>query len=217
MKRWMRYAVLAVLWAILLAVLYKFGLITTDIKRLKVIIKQDIFSMMMIFLFISFARIAALLPDTIFMVLGGMCFGPVLGFALSMISFIFTETVIYLLGRYIAGDKLRNYINNKYKNVFELLNKYGYEFLALGVLCPVLPTDLICCGAAILGYEYKKYILTVFASNIPLLILYSFLGESFGGSLVTNLLLITIVLLITNYTIMTFKRLKQGSNSFDTL
>ncbi|MDP4088447.1 MAG: VTT domain-containing protein [Bacillota bacterium] len=217
MKRWKRYIVLAVLWALLLAVLYKFGLITTDIHKLKAVIKQDMYSMMALFIFMSFARIAVLLPDTIFMVLGGICFGPVLGFILSMIAFIFTEAVIYIIGRYIAGNWLKNYLGSKYKNVFQLLKRYGYEFLALGILCPVLPSDLICFGAAVLGYEFKKYIITTTISNIPMLLLYSFIGEGLGSSAIYNLMLILIVVLIANYTVMMFKKLREESKAFDTV
>lgn len=215
MKKWIRYILLLAVWMLSLAMLCKLGLITSDIHKLKEIIRNNTYNSMLLFLFVSFARIAILLPDTIFMILGGICFGPLWGIILSMTAFLISESFIYIVGRYVAGDWIRRLINERYKNIFNLLDKYGYEFLALGVLCPILPTDLICCGSAMLRYGYKKYIVTTSVANIPMLIIYSFIGESFGNSIIYNILLLTMALLIANFTITAFKKLKKQVDSLE--
>lgn len=215
MKKETRYILVFTLWTVLFLLLYNLGFITTDVHKIKSWLKSDTETTILLFIFISFARIIVLLPNTIFFILGGICFGPILGFSLSMIAFIFTESVVYVVGRYFGGNILKDYMKSRNNNILILLNKYGYEFLALGVLCPISPTDIICCAAAMLGYEYKKYILTSAIANMPMMLLYSFLGESFGSSIVYNLSLGVILLLVGNYTSVLWKRLKEESRSYD--
>ena len=217
MRKESKYIIIFTLWTVLFLLIYNLGFITTDVQKVKSWLRSDAETTILLFIFISFARIIVLLPNTLFFILGGICFGPILGFSLSMIAFIFTESVVYLFGRYFGGDMLRSYMESKNNNIFMLLDKYGYEFLALGVLCPISPTDIICCAAAMLGYEYKKYILTSAISNMPMMLLYSFLGESFGRSIVYNVSLGLILLLVGNYTAVLWKRLKEECRSCDTV
>jgi uncharacterized membrane protein YdjX (TVP38/TMEM64 family) len=217
MKKESKYIIVFTIWTVLLLLFYNLGFITADFQKIKSWLSSDTEGAALIFILISFARIIVLLPNTVFFILGGICFGPILGFTLSMTAYIFTESVVYIVGRYFGGSMLKSYMNSRNKSVIKLLNKYGYEFLALGVLCPISPTDIICCAAAMLGYEYKKYILTAAIANMPMMLLYSFLGESFGSSLVYNLSLAIIILIIGNYTIVMWKRLKEESKGYDTV
>lgn len=215
MKKRKRYILLFTVWAIMIFALYKMGLINGDFQKIKNIIENDAETTVLAFIFISFVRIAVFLPNTIFMILGGICFGPLIGFMLSMVSFILSETVIYMVGKYFAGEKLKGYIDRRHRNIVVLLNKHGYEFLALGVMCPISPTDLVCFAAAMLGCEYKKYMLTSAAANTPMMLLYSFVGENFGNSMFYNILMILLILLIGNYTALMWKRLKNESANYE--
>ena len=217
MRKESKYIIIFTLWTVLFLLLYNLGIITSDVQKIKLWLRSDTEAAIVLFIFISFVRVVVLLPNTIFFILGGICFGPILGFALSMIAFTITESAVYLFGRYFGGDTLRAYMKSRNNNIFLLLDKYGYEFLALGVLCPISPTDIVCCAAAMLGYEYKKYILTSAVANMPMMLLYSFLGESFGNSIVYNVSLGIILLLVGNYTAVLWKRLKDECRNCDTV
>lgn len=54
---------------------------------------------------------------------------------------------------------------------------------------------VICYMSSYLGLPYRKYIITFIIANIPAVILYSFIGESFNSS-IYNVIFIIITLII---------------------
>jgi uncharacterized membrane protein YdjX (TVP38/TMEM64 family) len=68
--------------------------------------------------------------------------------------------------------------------------------LALGIICPIAPTDAICYLSAAAGLNYKTYIFTIILANIPLMLIYSFVGISVSDSLFGTTLVILSVMLI---------------------
>ena len=117
------------------------------------------------------------------MIIGGICFGPVEGIILSTIGIFISETMIYLISKYFSNSKFTHLINKKHPYISDLVKKYDYKFLTLGIMCPVAPTDLVCFLAAAIGIKYVKYIVTVIISNIPIVALYSFVGTSLNSSI----------------------------------
>jgi uncharacterized membrane protein YdjX (TVP38/TMEM64 family) len=67
------------IWAILFVFLYRSNLITTDVDKIKAIIESHPAIMIEIFILLSVGRVLFFIPGVVFMVLGGLCFGPIKG------------------------------------------------------------------------------------------------------------------------------------------
>ena len=211
MKIGIKKIFVVIIWVGLFVLLYRYNLITTDAVQIKAILESHPAMMVEMFMVLSVLRVLFFIPGVVFMVLGGLCFGPLEGFLLSMISIIASETLVYMIGRYFGGARIKGYLDNNHRDLVQLTDKYGYEFLCVGILCPIAPTDLVCLISSVLNLDYKKYLITVIFANIPMMLLYSYLGSSildFTGNSSIILVVIGIVLI---YTITIWLKIKAGN------
>jgi uncharacterized membrane protein YdjX (TVP38/TMEM64 family) len=195
-----KVSVIAV-WVGLLIFLYRQGLITNDMDAIREMLGKQPDVMMELFLLFSMVRVVFFIPGAVFMVLGGLCFGPVEGFLLSMLSTVISESVIFIVGRCFGGGRLHEYLDKNHKGIVRLTDKYRHEFLALGIICPVASTDMVCLIAAMLKFDYKSYIFTVVLANIPMTLIYSYLGSINFNVTGDNMILVVVIILVLVYTV----------------
>lgn len=188
------------LWIIIILILFRKDLITTDYTVLIRFLKSHENYITLIFIALSTLRIFILLPGSIFMVIGGIIFPPLKAFTFSMISMILSQSIIYFIARTFSNAPIKKYVFNKYPNLNKLIIVNNYKFLSLGILCPISPTDavsfLVCCN----GAKYIKYISIIIASNLPMMFLYSFVGESFKNSSLYFIIVLSLIIVIFYYT-----------------
>ncbi|MCY6369505.1 TVP38/TMEM64 family protein [Clostridium ganghwense] len=202
-----------IIWTILAYILFSKGLITSDYNKLLTFINLHKKHAILFFIILSVLRICVFIPGTVFMILSGILFNPITAFLLSMTAMIIDQTIIYLLANIFSNSKLQSKFTNKYPYIVPLLKQYGYKFLSIGIICPISPTDVVCFLSASLKLNYFKYILVVIISNTPLILLYSFIGNSFNHSIYVLILMITCVILISIYTIQMWNKLKHCKNN----
>ncbi|NFS26709.1 TVP38/TMEM64 family protein, partial [Clostridium sporogenes] len=89
-----------------------------------------------------------------------------------------------------------------------LTRKYNFRFLALGIICPIAPTDVICFLSSSLGLSYIKYILTIIISNIPIIGLYSYMGINYKESSLSVIILCLTISVLALYTMKIWNILK---------
>lgn len=154
-------------------------------------------SSMAVFLFLSLwiLRLIIFIPGITLTILGGLVFLPVQAFFLSLVGLTLSGTLVFLVGKKRLFKKKRDRLKEKHLDIINLIETYNYKFLALGVICPIAPTDVICYMSSYLGLPYRKYIITFIIANIPAVILYSLIGESFNSS-IYNVIFIIITLII---------------------
>lgn len=172
-----------VLWVIIFIFLKITNVLTFDLTAIQNIIQANEKYLIPTFLLLWTVRIFVFIPGVTFMIIGGICFGPVEAIILSTIGIFISETMIYLISKYFPCLKYTNLINEKYSDINALVKKYDYKFLGLGIICPIAPTDIVCFLAASIGIKYKNYIVTVVMANIPIVALYSFIGTSINSSI----------------------------------
>ncbi|MDW8799989.1 VTT domain-containing protein [Clostridium sp. A1-XYC3] len=182
-------------WLALIYILFRINLLSGDINDLNEFINNCGTYKIIIFIALSSLRIVALIPSTVFMILGGIIFNPIEGGALTLVSVILSETILYITSKVLVSSDITNYLVNKYPKLYKLLLKNNTKILAIGILCPIAPSDVACFLASSTGLNYRKFILTVIAANIPMIILYSFLGDSVMSS-ANNVIIITFIILI---------------------
>lgn len=200
MKRISRFLIIAI-WIALIYTIFRLNLLTGNLDNLNKFFSSCGNYKALIFIALSSLRIAALIPSAVFMILGGMIFTPTQGFAFTLISVILSGTIVYISSKILVSSGIQNYITNKYPKFYKLLLRNNTKILAIGILCPIAPSDAACFLASSTGLNYKKFILTIIAANIPMMILYSFLGDSIISSANNTIIISTIIVLISMYSI----------------
>lgn len=189
-----------IVWAYLIYVLFKLNLLTGSMDTLKEFFNSCGNYRELIFISISSLRIVALIPSAVFMILGGVIFSPFEGIILTAISLILSETIIYITSRILVGSDIQKLLVNKHPKLYQLLFKNSLKILAIGILCPIAPSDVACFLASSTGLSYRKFILTVMISNMPMMILYGFLGSSFLSS-GNSIIIIGFIIMVSVYSL----------------
>lgn len=149
-----------------------------------------------VFVALWIVRLVAAIPGVTLTILGGLIYSPAEAIVLSLMGLVLSDSLVFLVGKSGLFKGFRKKLTQKHGEVMKLIEEYNYKFLALGVLCPVAPTDAICYLSAYLGINYFKYIATFIVSNLPAVFLYSYIGESFQNS-IWNTLFIVLTILAT--------------------
>lgn len=149
-----------------------------------------------VFVALWIVRLVAAIPGVTLTILGGLIYSPAEAVILSLMGLVLSDSLVFLVGKSGLFKGFRKKLTQKHGDVMKLIEEYNYKFLALGVLCPVAPTDAICYLSAYLGINYFKYIATFIVSNLPAVFLYSYIGESFQNS-IWNTLFIVLTILAT--------------------
>jgi uncharacterized membrane protein YdjX (TVP38/TMEM64 family) len=201
--------VIVAIWVLLVYILKQNHLLSLDLDALKELITTNTKYAMFLFVGLWVIRLLAFIPGVTLMILGGICFDPILGFSLSMVGMIISETLVYFVSKALSSKKFNQFLAHKNPQLEALLDKYNYKLLALGIICPIAPTDAICFLSASVGINYLTYILTIMISNIPIMMLFSFLGITIGESLLGVSLIIVSVAIIGVISIKIWNNLKQ--------
>ena len=190
-------------------------LLSPDMDMLKKFISENTKYAMLLFVALWGFRLLIFIPSVTLMILGGICFDPLLGSLLSMIGIVLSETLVYMFSKTFIGFKLNQFLKNKRPKLRTLLKAYNYKFLALGVICPIASTDVICFLSASLGLKYTVYILTIVVSNIPLILFYSFIGTGFNDSLISIIAVVISFIAVTIVSISIWKNLNKQHILFE--
>ncbi|MCI9302591.1 TVP38/TMEM64 family protein [Clostridium sp.] len=166
-----------------------------SIEKMQRIIESKKFSEL-IFISLWYLRLILFIPGVTLMILGGLIFDPSKAFLLSMIGIVLSDILVFLLAKSKLLSGFRNKLENKYKDIIDLIEKYNYKILGIGVLCPVAPTDAIVFLSSYVGMKFSRFLVVFIIANIPALFLYSNLGESFQDSNM-NTIFIIITLIIS--------------------
>ncbi|WP_246578107.1 hypothetical protein [Clostridium frigoris] len=103
MKKRNKLILIAIFWLAIVAVLYSQGMITTDINKINEIIGKNPYKMRVLFVLLSTIRVLFFIPQTIFIIIGSMLFGPYEGFVLSVLSLAISQSIMYAVGKYFQN------------------------------------------------------------------------------------------------------------------
>lgn len=182
MNRKNKLLLLGISWFIIVAILYTTGILTTDLNKISHIIKGNPIVMQLIFVLLSTIRIVFFIPQTIFILIGSVIFGPYISFFLSLLSLALSQSLVYFIGRYLNVQILGEDFIDNHSNTINIIKKYGYKILVLGIVCPIAPSDLITASAASIKLNYKKCISLIVMADAPMIFLYGFLGARIEGT-----------------------------------
>jgi len=137
------------------------------------------------FMLIYIIATIAFLPGSILTLGAGVVFGVVLGSIYVLIGATIGATCAFLIGRYVARDRISKKIadNQKFQAIDQAIGKQGLKIVLLTRLSPIFPFNLLNYGLGVTGVSLKDYVLGS-VGMIPGTIMYVYLG-SLAGSIAT--------------------------------
>ncbi|MEC1582842.1 VTT domain-containing protein [Bacillus subtilis] len=203
-----KFLILA-LWFLAIYIAKEYHLLSLDMDDLQGFISENTKYAMLLFIALWIIRLLFFIPGVTLMFLGGVCFDSVVSFILSMAGIFLSETLVYVFSRMFSSGNMIKDLERKHPELKKLLETYNYKFLALGMICPIAPTDVVCFLSAAVGIKYTTYILTVIVTNIPLLIFSSFIVINFSESLMGTVLVVASFVLVSIVSIKMWNTLKH--------
>lgn len=200
--------IIVVIWILSIYLLKQTNLLSLDMDGIQQYISGNKRYAMLLFITLWLVRLLIFIPGFTLMILGGICFDPMIGFLLSMAGMVLSETVVFIISRISTREIVHSKLERKHSHLKSLLDTYNYKFLALGIVCPFAPTDVICFLSAAVGLNFSTYILTILISNIPMILLYSLIGTNLNGSLISVGILTMSLIMVGGITIRVWRNLR---------
>lgn len=173
------FITIVVLSIIFIAINWKFfrGL---NVERVVRFIKHKGPYAMAIFLAIYAVKpFLVVIPSNVVAIIGGILFGPIKGFLLSMTGFWISGTIAFYLSRFLGKDFVQSIVGDKFIKLDQNMKENGFKILLLLRLPPILPYDPLSYACGFTDVEYGAFITASVLGVVPETLCYSIMGRSF--------------------------------------
>ncbi|MEG2539482.1 MAG: VTT domain-containing protein [Clostridium sp.] len=208
MKRNLKPIIIILIWIICGFYIYKLDILNSKDSIIMFLEDSNNVYGYIIFIILSVIRIALFIPQTILIITGSIIFGPITGTILSVIALILSQSIMYVVGRYFGENSLIYFLlneNNRYK---DLLKKYGYKMISMGIICPIAPSDVIVMITGYLRFSYIRSLVVIILSDLPMIFLYS-LAASFNTGYIVKVISLLSIIGVSIYGIYIFIKIKK--------
>ncbi|ENZ01877.1 TVP38/TMEM64 family protein [Clostridium thermobutyricum] len=137
-----------------------------------------------------------IIPTNIIAIAGGMMFGPVKGFILTMIGFFITGTIAFFISRLLGRDFVEGLLGKRMLRLDENLEHNGFKILFLLRLPPILPYDPLSYACGFTKVSYRSFIIASLLGVMPETICYSILGKNFDKPFSPEFIIPIIILIL---------------------
>lgn len=114
-------------------------------------------------------------------VIGGFLFGVFWGTLYVCIGAITGATLAFFTARYLVGEWLQDKYKDHLRRFNKQIEKYGYYYLILIRLTPLIPFFLINYLAGLTRVPFRIFLLTFLVTLLPGTIIYTFAGQYLGA------------------------------------
>jgi len=137
------------------------------------------------YMLIAAAATILLMPASVFVLAGGVLFGPWLGTLYSLIGATLGASLAFLIARYIAADWIARKSHGRFKQLIDGVEAEGWYFVAFVRLVPIFPFFLLNYALGLTRIKFYPYIVATFICTLPGAAAISYLGyvgkETLGG------------------------------------
>ena len=135
--------------------------------------------------------IAVYVLATVFMIPGsaltlgaGALFGVVTGSILVSVASTLGASASFLVGRYLARDRISKLIdkNPKFKAVDQAVEGEGWKIVGLTRLSPIFPFTFLNYAYGLTGVRFTSYVLASWIGMMPGTVMYVYIGSLAQGS-----------------------------------
>ncbi|WP_315118528.1 VTT domain-containing protein [uncultured Clostridium sp.] len=169
---------------IIMLAFYMMKIFDIDIRNIKIDDLVDYISTYGKFAMLCFLIICLLkpllicVPSAMFSIIGGILFGPIIGFILSMVGFFLSGTVAFSIARFLGQSKISQMLKGRAADINANIEKNGFKMLLLLRLPPVLPYDPLSYTCGLSKIRYRDFILASIIGVVPETLCYSVMGRN---------------------------------------
>lgn len=118
-------------------------------------------------------------PPTLYTIVGGFTFGPVLGTLLTVAGATFNASISFMIARLMGKNYVERLLKGRLRRVNEKLTDSGFKTLLIIRSSPVGPPfDLVSYASGVLKIPFRSHFLATLIGIIPATAVYSYFGGS---------------------------------------
>lgn len=118
----------------------------------------------------------AMVPGSVFDLVGGALFGPYLGSALNLAGGSLGAALAFLVARYIARDWVEARGGRRTKSIVKNVDADGWQFVAFVRLVPVFPYNVLNYLLGLTHIPFHHYLLATIVFMAPSTVIYTWIG-----------------------------------------
>lgn len=150
------------------------------------------------------------MPSNVVAIVGGIIFGPVKGFIISMVGFFVSGTIAFYLARFLGKEFVQKLIGNKFMKLDDNMSNNGFKILFFLRLPPILPYDPLSYACGFTNISFFAFIMASLLGVVPETLCYSVIGKNLAYPFSIKFIIpIAIVVLVTVFS----KRIMNLKNS----
>jgi uncharacterized membrane protein YdjX (TVP38/TMEM64 family) len=120
----------------------------------------------------------AMVPGSLFDLVGGALFGPYLGSVLNLTGGSLGAALAFLVGRYIARDWVESRAGPRLQSVMQSVDEEGWQFVAFVRLVPFIPYIIMNYLLGVTRIPFHQYLLTTVICMAPATVAYTWIGHA---------------------------------------
>lgn len=106
----------------------------------------------------------------------GALFGPLWGMVVNLLGATLGASAAFLLGRYVAGDRIRRMAGGRLDRLVTGVEAEGWRFVAFVRLVPIFPFNLLNYALGLTRIPFAPYVLASMICMLPGTFAYTWLG-----------------------------------------
>lgn len=110
-------------------------------------------------------------------VAGGMAFGMYLGTLYTIVGATLGATVAFYISRILGRGAVNKLVKGKIQKFEDGIEKGGFFLILIMRLIPIIPFNVISCGAGLTKIKYIDYMLSTMIGIIPGVLVFTNLGD----------------------------------------
>lgn len=146
------------------------------------------------------------MPTMILTLAGGALFGPILGSMFNLAGATLGAVCAFSISRYWMFERIVHKKNDRINQLITGVERWGWQFIALTRLVPVIPFNLVNYGLGLTRIKFHHYVITTIIFLIPVEIISTYCGyvgmdflihskELYKGSMLFFLVIGSIILI----------------------
>jgi uncharacterized membrane protein YdjX (TVP38/TMEM64 family) len=120
----------------------------------------------------------AMVPGSIFDLVGGALFGPYLGSALDLLGGSLGAAAAFLVARYLARDWVESRAGPRLQGIMRNVDEEGWRFVAFVRLVPVFPYNIVNYVLGVTRIRFHHYVLATVVFMAPSTVAYTWIGHA---------------------------------------
>ncbi|NQY42850.1 MAG: TVP38/TMEM64 family protein [Legionellales bacterium] len=131
----------------------------------------------LLFILMYMLSTVSLIPAACMSFIGGYIFGFYNGLILNIIGSLLGVFSAFIIGRYITKGLVKRSLGNKANRFIQSCEKFGWKFIAVFRLTPLIPFDIMNYAFGITNVKTIQYIFISSICMLPGLLTYTYLGN----------------------------------------